>query len=109
MNRAKTDPIQNTIDLLFSKGSPQSRQPSMDGLGARPGFKPTASRFELRADETTRLVREITDTAAEQRHAKVAILRAARLKKEADEHAAAALLPPKKASRSRKSTKVLAP
>jgi hypothetical protein len=102
MNRAKTDPIQDTIDMLFSKNSAHSRQPSIAGVGAKAGFKPMSTRFEARADETTRLVREIIDTAADQRHAKVAVLRAARLRKEAEARAAAALLPPKKASRSRK-------
>jgi hypothetical protein len=85
MNRAKTDPIQDTIDMLFSKNSAHSRQPSIAGVGAKAGFKPMSTRFEARADETTRLVREIIDTAADQR-----------------------LLPPKKASRSRKGAKAAA-
>jgi hypothetical protein len=108
MNRAKTDAIQDTIDMLFSKGSAHSRQPSIAGVGARAGFKPMSTRFEARADETTRQVREIIDTAANERHAKVAVLRAARLRKEAEDREAAALMPPKKASRSRKSEKVTA-
>ncbi len=106
MIRAKSDVIQDTIDLLFSKGSGRNRQPSIEGLGAKPGFKPTSNRFEARADETTRMVREITDTAAEQRQAKTAVLRAARLQKEAEVRAAAVLVPVKKATRSRKAAPV---
>ena len=106
MIRSKTDAIQDTIDLLFSKGSGRNRQPSIEGLGAKPGFKPTSNRFEARADETTRLVREITDTATEQRQLKTAVLRAARLRKEAEDRMAAALVPARKASRSRKAPPV---
>ena len=106
MTRFKTDAIQDTINLLFSKGSDPDRQPSIKGIGANPGFKPTSTRFEARADETTRVVREITDTAAEERQAKTAVLRAARLRKEAEDRAAAALIPAKKSSRSRKATRV---
>ncbi len=110
MTRFKTDAIQDTINLLFSKGSDPDRQPSIKGIGANPGFKPTSTRFEARADETTRVVREITDTAAEERQAKTAVLRAARLRKEAEDRAAAAaaaaLIPAKKSSRPRKATRV---
>jgi hypothetical protein len=102
MIRAKTATIQDTIDLLFSKGSGRNRQPSIEGLGTEHGFRPKSTRFEARADETTRLVREITDKATEQRHAKTASLRAARLGKEAEDRAAAALAPAKKAPRPRK-------
>ena len=102
MISSKTDAIQDTIDLLFSKGSGRNLQPSIEGLGARPGFKPSSTRFEARADETTRIVRESTNTAAEERQAKTATLRAARLQREADARTAAAPAPVKKATRSRK-------
>ena len=106
MIRSKTDVIQASIDRLFSKDSALNRRPSIEGLGARPGFKPTNTRFEARADETTRLVREITDAAAEQRQAKTSVLRAARLQKEAEDQAAAALTLVEKPTRSRKTARV---
>lgn len=46
---------------------------------------------ELKADQRTRLVRDMTDEAAEQRLAKVARLRQARLDKEAHDKAQAIL------------------
>ena len=108
MIRSRTDTIQDTIDMLFPKGSGRSRQPSIKGLGAKHGFKPNSTRFEARADETTRLVREITDTATEQRQVKTAALRVARLRKEAEDHVAAASAPVRKAVRSRKAVLVKA-
>ena len=63
---------------------------------AVPAFKPQSSPSERKADERTRLVREMTDAATEKRSAATARLKEARLGKEADDRAQAALQPPKK-------------
>jgi hypothetical protein len=62
---------------------PGAPQPSIEGMGAAPGFRPARSPAEARAEETTRVAREMTDTAAEKRHAKTAELKQARLDKQA--------------------------
>lgn len=74
---------------LFDDLWPGAPQPSIDGLGASPGFRPARSPSEARAEETTRVAREMTDSAAEQRHARTARLKQARLEKEAAEASAA--------------------
>ncbi|WP_210526644.1 hypothetical protein [Rubellimicrobium arenae] len=68
-----------------------------------PAFRPTQTPSEKRADETTRVAREITEAAKERLQADVARLRQARLEKEAVDRANAARVPAKKrqASRSR--------
>ena len=66
------------------------------GGGAAPGVRPPSSPSERKADERTRLVREMTDAATEKRQATTARLKAARLSKEAEDRAQAALEPPKK-------------
>lgn len=60
-----------------------------------PAFRPQLSPSERKADERTRLVREMTDVATEKRLATTAQLKAARLKKEAEDRAQAASEPPK--------------
>jgi hypothetical protein len=102
MTRTKTDGIQDTINMLFPEGSSPRHQPSIEGLGAKAGFRPTKSRFEAKADETTRMVREMTDQATEQRQAKTVALRAARLQKESEDREAAAAAPARKPVRARK-------
>lgn len=62
-------------------------------------FRPQLSPSERKADERTRLVREMTDVATEKRLATTARLKAARLGKEAEDRAQAALEPPKKKGR----------
>ena len=56
-----------------------------------PAFRPQPSPSERKADERTRLVREMTDGATEQRLTTTARLKAARLAKEAEDRAQAAL------------------
>ena len=63
---------------------------------AAPAFRPQPSLSERKADERTRAVREITDAATEKRSTTTARLKAARLGKEAEDRAQAALEPPKK-------------
>jgi hypothetical protein len=63
---------------------------------AVPAFHPKLSPSERKADERTRVVREMTDAATEQRSTTTARLKAARLGKEAEDRAQAALEPPKK-------------
>lgn len=63
---------------------------------ATPAFRPKLSPSEHKADERTRAVRELTDAATEKRQATTARLKAARLGKEAEDRAQAALEPPKK-------------
>ena len=63
---------------------------------AVPAFRPQSSPSERKADERTRVVREMTDAASEKRSATTARLKAARLGKEAEDRAQAALEPPKK-------------
>lgn len=63
---------------------------------AVPAFRPQSSPSERKADERTRVVREMTDAASEKRSATTARLKAARLGKEAEDQAQAALEPPKK-------------
>ena len=63
---------------------------------AAPGFRPQSSPSQQKADERTRVVREMTDAATEKRLATTARLKAARLGKEAEDRAQAALEPPKK-------------
>lgn len=63
---------------------------------AAPAFRPQSSPSEQKADERTRLVREMTDAATEKRSTATARLKAARLAKEAEDQAKAALDLPKK-------------
>ena len=63
---------------------------------AAPVFRPQSSLSERKADERTRAVRDMTDAATEKRQATTARLKAARLEKEAEDRARAALEPPKK-------------
>jgi hypothetical protein len=63
---------------------------------AVPAFRPQPSPSERKADERTRVVREMTDAATEKRSTTTARLKAARLEKEAGDRAQAALEPPKK-------------
>ena len=63
---------------------------------AAPAFRPQPSPSEQKADERTRLVREMTDAATEKRSTTTARLKAARLGKEAEDRAQAVLDPPKK-------------
>lgn len=63
---------------------------------AAPAFRPQSSPSEHKTDERTRLVREMTDAATEKRSTATARLKAARLAKEAEDQAQAALDPPKK-------------
>ncbi len=60
-----------------------------------PAYRPQLSPAERKADERTRLVREMTDAATEERRTSTARLRAARLAKEAEDRAQAALEPPR--------------
>ena len=62
---------------------PGAPQPSIEGMGERPGFRPARSPSEARAEETTRVAKEMIDTAAEKRQAKIAELKQARLEKQA--------------------------
>ncbi len=65
-----------------------------------PAFRPQPSPSERKADERTRAVREMTDSETEKRLATTARLKAARLGKEAEDRAQAALDPPKKKRKS---------
>jgi hypothetical protein len=64
-----------------------------------PAYRPQLSAAERKAHERIRLVREMTDAATEERLTSTARLRAARLAKEAEDRARAALEPPKTKSR----------
>jgi hypothetical protein len=65
-----------------------------------PAFRPQPSPSERKADERTRAVREMTDTETEKRLSTTARLKAARLAKEAEDRAQAALeAAPKKGKR----------
>lgn len=66
---------------------------------AAPAFRPQLSPSERKADERTRAVREMTGAATEKRLAITARLKAARLQKEAEDRAQAALEPTKKKSK----------
>ena len=68
---------------------------------AIPAFRPQASPSERKADERTRAVREMTDAATEKRQAATARLKTARLEKEAQDRAQAALAPTKTKGRPR--------
>lgn len=59
-------------------------------------FRPKLSPSEHKSDERTRAIRSITDAATEKRQATTARLKAARLGKEAEDRAQAALEPPPK-------------
>ena len=88
--------LKETIDNLWPGDSPAPRPPSTEGIGAAPGHRPPRTSAEARAVETTRVAREMMDGETEKRHAKTALLRQARLEKEAAEQAQAAAEPPKK-------------
>ncbi len=62
-----------------------------------PGFRQVQTPHQQKADDRTRLVREMTDASTDQRLANVARLRQARLNKEAeDKSQAASAVPTKK-------------
>ena len=61
-----------------------------------PSYQPTPSRSERKAMEATRVAREVTEAATEQRQTVTARLRGARLKWEADARALAAQEPKNK-------------
>lgn len=63
---------------------------------AAPSSQRPPSRSERKAEESTRVAREVTDAATEQRQTTTARLRGARLKWEADARALAAKEPTKK-------------
>lgn len=90
-----TDP-KTSFDGLFAAEAARAQRSSEAGPASR--SKPAATRTpaEVRAAETTRVAREMTDAITERRHAQVARLREARLEKEAEAKAAAALEPPVK-------------
>ena len=71
---------------------------------AAPTFRSQGSPAQQKADERTRLVREMTDAATEKRLAMTARLKAARLGKEAEDRAQAALEPPKAKRKPRRKT-----
>ena len=73
--------------------------PTRPGVGAAPGFRPPRTPAEMRAEETTRVAREMTDAQAAVRHAKMAQLREARLAREAEAEAMAKAVPPPKRAR----------
>lgn len=79
------DFLQDTIESLWPGESPPPQSASMAGVGAEPGFRPKQTPSEARADETTRVSREITDAAAETRREKTGRLRQARLEREAQD------------------------
>lgn len=72
----------------------------MDKVAASGAFKPPAKADK--ADATTRAAREIIDRQTAERDAKTARLRALRLAKEAEDDAAKAAEPPKKAPAAKK-------
>lgn len=90
------NPLHETLDSLWSSEAPSLRPRSVQSLGAAPGFRPARSPAEARAEETTRVARELIDAAADARRLKIAQLRDARLQKEADEKALAPPPAPKK-------------
>jgi hypothetical protein len=67
--------------------------PEQQSPDAPLAFQPTPSRSELRAEESTRVSRGVTEAATEQRESATARLRGARLKWEADARALAARKP----------------
>lgn len=99
MNKTRLD----ALERLWPGEGPAPRPPSVEGVGAQPGFRPAPSRSEIRADETTRIAREITDAEADKRRANMARLDKARREREAEEAALAALTPPKARPRSKRS------
>jgi hypothetical protein len=83
----------DTAEHLWSKlmsGDQPSQEKNV------PGFRPVQTPHERKADDRTRLVREITDAATDQRVANVARLRQARLNKEAEDKSQAAPAAPTK-------------
>ena len=80
---------------LFAPSADDAKRPVVAA------YRPTRTPAELRAESTTRVVREMTDADAERRQAQVTKLRAARLAKEAEVSAAAALEPKKKGKKAR--------
>lgn len=68
----------DSLDKLWPGEGPAPRPPSLEGIGAQPGFRPPPSRAEIRADETTRIAREIMEAEAEKRRANMARLDKAR-------------------------------
>ena len=87
---------QNTAERLWLELMFEDRQP----LTAKPSdARPRLAPHEVKANETTRVARALTDAVAELRQANTARLRQARLGQEAEDAARAALTPPKKARR----------
>lgn len=95
MTRTRPD----TFESLWPGEEPAPRPPSLEGVGERPGFRPPRSRAEIRADETTRVAREIIEAETEKRQANIARLDRARRTHEAEQAALAPPEPPKKARR----------
>ena len=83
--------LKETIDELWPGDSPAPRPPSTEGMGAAPGFRPPRTSAEAKAEETTRVAREMMDAETEQRLTKTASLRRAREERQAAEQAQAAL------------------
>ena len=76
------------LEATFLK--PQGSEPRVSA------YSPVPTRSDIKAEEATRVAREVTEAAAEKRHAQVARLRQARLEKEAQDEAEAPVAPPKK-------------
>jgi hypothetical protein len=90
-------------DFVWSYDAPTAPRPQ-DAREA--GLRLPRTPQQRRADETTRVAREMIDAATEQRHAATERLRTARLAKEAqeaaDDAAARAAAPPPPPKRARK-------
>lgn len=85
--------FKDALDQLWPGDVPPDLPSPAEGLGAPAGFRPPRTPAETRADETTRVAREMIDAVVEERQAKTARLRRARLEKEAQK--AAEPTPPK--------------
>ena len=89
MTKKAPDPTNSDWLERFMAGT----TPATTGV---PAFRPQPSPSERKAEERTRAVREMTDSETEKRLTTTARLKAARLGKEAEDRAQAALEPPKK-------------
>ena len=91
----------DTADSLWLRATSQVQRPSTDAW--YPGQSPAGQRsHHVKADETTRKVRELNNAATDQRHANVARLKQARLDKEAEDQARAVPDASEKGSRSKR-------
>jgi hypothetical protein len=84
------DHLRMIFDGLAPEGAP---------LAEVPPYNRVLTPAERRAEETTRVAREITGAEAERRQSDVARLREARLQREAEEKAAVAVAAPAKKGR----------